>query len=99
LACVAAGIPGVAAAALAVVTLFRDARAPRPVRWVGAATLLASSACFALYLPDVLSLGSALMAVAVLERISVVLLLSWMVTGALQRGGLPDRRRSEERAA
>jgi hypothetical protein len=78
-ACVAAGIPGLAAAVLAVITLFRDARAPRPARWVGAATLLVSAACFTLYLPDVLSLGSAFMVVAVLERISVGLLLLWML--------------------
>jgi hypothetical protein len=82
---VAAGLPGLAAAVLAVVMLFRDARAPRLVRWVGATTLLASAACFALYLPDVLSLGAPLMTVAVLERVSVVLLLSWMLTGALPR--------------
>ena len=78
-ACVAAAVPGLAAAVLAVVTLFRDSRAPRAVRWVGAATLLAAAACFGLYLPDVLSLGSALMTVAVLERVSVVLLLLWML--------------------
>jgi hypothetical protein len=82
-ACIAAGVPGLAAALLAVISLFRDARAPRTVRWLGAATLLASAACFALYLPDVLSLGSALMSVAILERVSVVLLLLWMLTGAL----------------
>lgn len=79
IACVAAGVPGVAAGAVAVITLFRDARAPRAVRWFGAATLLASATCFALYLPDVLSLGSAIMTVAVLERVSVVLLLLWML--------------------
>lgn len=83
IACVAAGVPGIAAAVLAVVALFRDAAAPRTVRWVGAATLAASAACFTLYLPDVLSLGSALMLVAVLERVSVVLLLVWMLAGAL----------------
>jgi hypothetical protein len=79
IACVCAGVPGLAAAVLAVVMLFRDSHAPRIVRWLGAATLLVSAACFALYLPDVLSLGSALMEVAVLERLSVVLLLSWML--------------------
>jgi hypothetical protein len=79
IACVSAGVPGLAAAVLAVVILFRDASAPRLVRHLGAATLLVSAACFALYLPDVLSLGSALMSVAVLERVSVVLLLLWML--------------------
>ena len=78
-ACVAAGVPGLAAGVLAVVTLFRDRHAPRAARWVGAATLLAAASCFTLYLPDVLSLGSALMIVAVLERISVGLLLLWML--------------------
>lgn len=83
IACVAAGVPGLAAAVLGVVTLFRDRRAPRAVRWTGAAALLVSAACFGLYLPDVLSLGSAIVTVAVLERISVVLLLLWMLTGAV----------------
>jgi hypothetical protein len=83
IACVAAGVPGLAAAIVSVLALFRDEASPRAVRWVGAATLLASAACFTLYLPDVLSLSSALMAVAVLERLSVALLLLWMLTGAL----------------
>ncbi len=78
-ACVAAAVPGLAAALIAVGALLRDAAAPRPAAWIGALTLAAGSLCFALYLPDVLRLSSAAMAVAVLERISLALLLVWML--------------------
>lgn len=82
LACVASGVPGLAAAVLAVVALFRDAGVPRPVRWLGAVTLMVSATCFALYLPDVLSLTSGFRLVAVLERVSIGLLLFWMLAGS-----------------
>lgn len=78
-ACIAAGVPGLAAALVAVVALLRDRAAPRSATWLGAITLGVAGACFALYVPDVLRLSSALMAVAVLERLSVGLLLVWML--------------------
>lgn len=78
-ACVAAGVPGLAAALVAVVALLRDEAAPRAATWIGALTLSTASVCFALYLPDVLRFSSAVMAVAVFERISLGLLLVWML--------------------
>jgi hypothetical protein len=78
-ACVAAGVPGLTAALVAVVALLRDQNAPRAPAWLGAITLGVASICFALYVPDVLRLSSAVMAVAVLERISLGLLLVWML--------------------
>ena len=79
IACVVAAVPGLAAAVLAVVVLLRDRNAPRAVAWIGALTAVVALVDFALYLPDVFALAPAVMAVAVLERISVGLLLVWML--------------------
>lgn len=78
-ACVAASVPGLAAALLAVVALVRDRAAPRAAATVGLVTLAAGAACFALYVPDVLRITTATAAVAVLERVSLALLLAWML--------------------
>jgi len=82
MACIAAAIPGLLAATLSVRALLRrDAVMPaaRAVGWVGAATLAIAGTCFFLYVPDVLRLSAALVAVAVLERASLALLLLWML--------------------
>lgn len=78
-ACVAAAVPGISAALLGLVALLRDDAAPRAVAWVGAAAVIVAAVDFALYLPDVLGLFPAVVAVAVLERLSVGLLLAWML--------------------
>ena len=68
--------PGLAAALLAVVGLAREERRPRVAAGIGATMLLTAAIDFVLYLGYLGTTGP--MAVAVLERVALLLLLAWM---------------------
>lgn len=82
---VVAGVPGLAAAACAVIGLLRGEARPRRAAAVGLATLIVAGVDFALYVPQILVDGPGPVAVAVLERISLFLLLVWMALVARRR--------------
>jgi hypothetical protein len=87
IAIVVAGIPGLAAAVLAVIGLLREPARTRP-RWItriGVVALLIAAADFVLYVQELLTHGSASVAVSVLERLAALLVLAWMI--GVARGG------------
>ncbi len=75
---VVAAIPGLAAALLAVVGLVLGEERPKRGAVVGAVTLAVAMVDFALYVPQVTSSAPGPIAVAVLERIALVMMLVWM---------------------
>jgi hypothetical protein len=90
---VVAGVPSLVAALLAVVGLLRKERALRAVAAVGAAALLVSGADFALYVWEIAGGGPSLRAEAVLERVSLILVLAWMCTVAHRLEWLSSKER------
>lgn len=84
---VLAGTLGLGTVVLALAGLFSDPRAPRHVVSLGVLALSAAAVDFALYVIEFASQGPAQVAVPVLERVSTILLLAWMlaVARAVQR--------------
>jgi hypothetical protein len=81
---VVAAIPGLAAATCAVIGLVAGEARPRHAAVIGLATLVVATIDFALYVPQILIDGPGPTAVAVLERISLVLVLGWMALVAIR---------------
>jgi hypothetical protein len=81
---VLAGPPALTAALLAVLGLAREERTPRVAAAIGGAMLLVASVDFALYARQLVAGGTAPMVVAVLERISAMLVLAWMAAVSLR---------------
>lgn len=79
---VAAGVPGLAACAGAVVALVLDPRAPRDVRWAGVVAAALGIVDFLLYLASLSAHDGGPIAVAVLERLATLALLAWMALAA-----------------
>jgi hypothetical protein len=88
--CVAAA-PGLAAACLAVVGLAWGEARPKRVALVGGLTLTVSAIDFALYVPQVLTDASGPVAVAILERVSLGMVLVWMLVVAARTRGRANR--------
>jgi hypothetical protein len=82
-----AGPPGLTAALLAVLGLAREERSPRAAAGIGAAMLLTASVDFVLYV-RFLGAGPAPMVVAILEKISTMLLIAWMAAVSLRAAQL-----------
>ncbi len=84
---VLAGTLGLGTVGLALAGLFSDARAPSHVVSLGVLAMSVAALDFALYVIEFTSQGSAQVAVPVLERLSTILLLAWMlaVARAVQR--------------
>jgi hypothetical protein len=78
----AVALPGLAATLLSVWGLCADRAAPRSLAWIGVATLASAAIDVALFVPVVLHPGSGHVAIAVLERIASMLLLTWMLAAA-----------------
>lgn len=88
------GLSGLAAAALAVTGLVLRGRPVRAAAVSGAATLATAAVDFALYVKGLREGGPDLMAIALLERMSVILLLSWMCVVGWQAVLCGEDRRS-----
>jgi hypothetical protein len=84
MAVVVGGVPGLVAAGLALAGLASRWRSARAAALIGAATVLVSSADFVLYLGTLGQAGGGLPVIAVLERMSILLVLTWMGTVAWQ---------------
>jgi len=84
LAIVVGGVPGLVAAGLAVIGLASRGRRARAAAMTGAVTVLVSSGDFLLYLDRLGRGGPELPIVALLERLSIILVLVWMCTIAWQ---------------
>lgn len=82
LAIVLAGTLGLGTVILALAGLFSEARAPRHVVSLGVLALSVAAVDFALYVIEFTSQGPAQVAVPVLERLSTILLLAWMLAVA-----------------
>ncbi len=93
IAVVVAAIPGLAASLLAVVGLVLGEERPKRAAIVGAAALAVALVDFALYVPQVATSAPGPVAVAVLERISLGLVLLWMCVVAAHRPVVIDRLR------
>lgn len=78
MAVVLGGVPGLLAAGLAVVGLAGRGRSARAPAAIGAATVLVSSTDFMLYVGSLRQAGPDLPVIAVLERMSILLVLTWM---------------------
>ena len=85
---VLAGTLGLGTVILALVGLFADARAPRYVVSLGVLAMSVAAVDFALYVIEFTSQGPAQVAVPVLERLSTILLLAWMLAVARAVNGL-----------
>lgn len=79
LAVVLAGTLGLTTVFLALKGLFSDARAARHIVSLGVITMAVAAVDFALYVVELASQGAAQLAVPVLERLTTILLLAWMV--------------------
>ncbi len=79
LAIVLAGALGLTTVLLALKGLFSDPRAPRHVVSLGVITMSVAAVDFALYVVEFASQSPAQLAVPVLERLTTILLLVWMV--------------------
>jgi hypothetical protein len=87
-----AGLPGLAAAALAVVGLAGEGAAASLPTAVGGAALVTSFLDFVLYVRQLASEGPGPTALAVLERAGTILVLVWMcVTACRTRGDTSGR--------
>jgi hypothetical protein len=83
---VAAGVPGLIAASLAVIGLARQGS--RALAVVGATTLLVSLGAFVIYLRQFLVAGPGPVAGAVLERVALLALFGWIAAVARRAGGV-----------
>lgn len=84
---IAAGIPGLLAGTGAVLALAWDPRSPRGVVWLGIVTLGLGLVDFALYVASLGAEGGGPVAVAVIERLTTLALLAWMLSAARKRAG------------
>jgi hypothetical protein len=82
---VVAATPGLLAALLAVVGLVRGEAGPKRAAMIGVATLAVSAIDFALYIPQILDDAPGPIAVAILERVSLGMMLVWMCVVARSR--------------
>ena len=76
---VCAGIPGLAAALLALVAVLRERTSARAVIALGGLALGVAAVDFALYVAELVSGSASQASVSVLERIATALLLAWML--------------------
>ena len=76
---VAAGIPGLTAAAMAVAALLREPSASRLVGVLGTGTLVVGLFAFLLYVHELVTDGPPRAAVPTLEHVAAVLLVAWML--------------------
>jgi len=91
IAIVVAGIPGFAAAILAMIGLARSihAHAPRLLIRLGALALGVAAVDFAIYGDELVRGGGARLSVVVLERVATLLLLAWMTAAAVSQPSRP----------
>jgi hypothetical protein len=78
-----AGFPGLAAALLAVLGLVRERRAPRVLAALGAVAVLVSAVDFGLYVRQNFVPDPGPVALAILERVSIIVVLAWICAVAL----------------
>lgn len=79
---VIAGTLGLGAVLLAIKGLFSDARVSPPIVFLGVVTLSVAAVDFGLYVAEFVTQGPPQLAVPVLERLSTLLLLAWMLAVA-----------------
>lgn len=91
---VAAGVPGLAAALVAVAEMKRYEAAPRITTCIGVVMLVVSCADFALYVRQLFAEEPGPRALAILERASLILILVWMALVARPYGQWRGIRRS-----
>jgi hypothetical protein len=84
---IAAGGPGLVAAALAVRALFRCERRPRVVAWLGAATLAVAGVDFIGFAMHLIAGGLGTPLLPALQKAALTLLLAWMVAIAIRVAG------------
>jgi hypothetical protein len=77
------GVPGFAAAVLSVVALALDERAPRVTAWFGALALAVGAVDYTLYVRQGWLPGPGPIAIAILERVALLLVLAWMAVVAV----------------
>lgn len=85
-----AGVPGLAATALAVVVLCVGEPRPRIAAWTGASMLAFAVADFGLYAWHFLSHTEGSILGPALQKVALILLLAWMVLVAVRAGGPGD---------
>jgi hypothetical protein len=86
---VIAGLPGLSAGLVATVGLVRARRGSRVVPILAITTLLVASACFGIYVDELVTGGPPRLAVPVLERIAALLLIGWMISASALPPGQP----------
>ena len=83
-----AGLPGLAAAAIAVLGLALEKPAPRVAVVVGGAAVVTAGVDFALYVRQLVGDGPGPTAGAILERVALILVLAWMCAIAWRARGI-----------
>ena len=86
IAVIAAGVPGLTAALLAVVGLASAEPSPRVAALLGGATLAISAVDFALYVQTMRAAGPGPTLLPVAQKVALLLLLAWMLTVAWRTG-------------
>ncbi len=82
---IVAGVPGLAAAALAVFGLARSEPRPRMAAWIGGAMLAFGFVDFVLYVSHLVAHTEGTPLVAAVQKVALGLLLAWMLVIGLRR--------------